>query len=393
MRLGFVTPGWPHEAFPNGITKYTDKIVKALAALGEEAWAITSQIKNGDSSHVLRMKVAGSPFARAADAVRWRLNPLSYYEARFRRGLLSAIQDAGLDTIQIPDSFGRSAAVQDRLGMPVTVRLHGPWFLNGPINGVEQDQAYHDRVRREGEAIAAAHGVTSPSQCVIDDTAAFYGIDLPHAKAIPNPCEQVSPEETWTLDACERGLVLFIGRFDRHKGGDIALRAFARVLEQESDARLVFVGPDRGLRLDDGRVQHFEDFTQSELTSPVRERVDYRGALPTDQLNGLRRQANVVIMCSRWENYANTLTEALALGCPIAATNSGGTPEIIQHERNGLLCEPESPESMASTILSVLRDDERARGLGAQAYRDATTRHDPLELARQTLVYHRSLLG
>ena len=56
------------------------------------------------------------------------------------------------------------------------------------------------------------------------------------------PALRIPPAERWRLDDCDQNQVLFIGRFDRHKGGDLIIEAFGRVLQGVLQARLSFRG-------------------------------------------------------------------------------------------------------------------------------------------------------
>ena len=66
--------------------------------------------------------------------------------------------------------------------------------------------------------------------------------------------------KSWSLNEADPRLILFVGRFDRHKGGDLIIDAFARVLLEVPDARLWFVGPDRGYIDANGRTWHIEEY-------------------------------------------------------------------------------------------------------------------------------------
>src|SRR5262249_14977041 len=146
----------------------------------------------------------------------------------------------------------------------------------------------------------------------------------------------ITPSGRWTLDTCDRNFILFVGRFDLHKGADILLRAFAKVAKDRKEIKLLFVGPDTGLQLDGGVIRLPEYLTQ-QIPAAVRERIEYLGSLPQFKIEKLRTQAYLTIVCSRYDNFPNTVIEAMAAGCPIIATNTGGIPEMIFHGRNGLL--------------------------------------------------------
>lgn len=62
------------------------------------------------------------------------------------------------------------------------------------------------------------------------------------------------------------------------------------------------------------------------------------------------------------EGIAGSIIEAIASGLPVVATGIDGIPEIIQHEKNGLLSKPADPDSMAECIIRMLtQPEERQR--------------------------------
>ena len=141
------------------------------------------------------------------------------------------------------ESFGWPHSVCEAISIPVCVRLHGPWFLNGTVLGVPADENFREKLRDEGRAIKIADAVSAPSGDVLERVREFYGLALPDAEVIPAPTLPIAAAYRWRLEDCDRKQVLFIGRFDRHKGGDLIIEAFGRVLEVIPDARLLFCGP------------------------------------------------------------------------------------------------------------------------------------------------------
>jgi glycosyltransferase involved in cell wall biosynthesis len=77
--------------------------------------------------------------------------------------------------------------------------------------------------------------------------------------------------------------------------------------------------------------------------------------------------ANVGALSSDWEGMPLFLLECMALGVPVAATRVGGVPELIEHERTGLLVPPRDPAALAGAISALLEDPARSRRLVAAA--------------------------
>ena len=73
---------------------------------------------------------------------------------------------------------------------------------------------------------------------------------------------------------------------------------------------------------------------------------------------------DVFALSSLLEGLGRALTEALLAGLPAASTNVNGIPEIIHHEKTGLLSPPRRPDLLAANVARLLRDPEWARSLG-----------------------------
>ena len=293
------------------------------------------------------------------------------------------------------ESFGWARWLKRDLRIPIVVRLHGPWFLNGPMSTARVDRQFRKRVHDEGEAIRLADAVTSPSQDVLERTRAYYRLPLESAAVIPPPTVIFPADARWRLEDSRPDQILFIGRFDRHKGGDLIIDAFAEVAREFPKARLRMVGTDPGFFDDDGRHWRVAEYIRHRLPdASVSGRVEWMGRLQYSKLPKLRREARVTVVSSRYETFGLTLTEAMALGCPTVATRAGAFPEIIQDGVNGLLCEPEDARDLAARICQVLGDASLAARLGQQAGVDCERRYDGRLITGQVVeVYRRVIDG
>jgi len=85
------------------------------------------------------------------------------------------------------------------------------------------------------------------------------------------------------------------------------------------------------------------------------------------------------------EAFGLYVIEALAVGVPIVQPRHAAFPELLEATGGGLLCEPGDPKSLANAIESLLRDQIRARGMGA-AGREAVVREFNIDaVAAKTL--------
>jgi glycosyltransferase involved in cell wall biosynthesis len=161
-----------------------------------------------------------------------------------------------------------------------------------------------------------------------------------------------------------RPVVGTVGRFEPRKGLDHLLAA-AEVLAEGRDGRapqllLVGDGPLRA-RLE-GRA----------TASPAR--VRFTGALA--DVRPALAAMDVFVLPSLAEGMSNALLEAMAAARPVVVTAVGGTREVCDDGRTGMLVPPGDVRALARAIGRLLDEPGRAAALGAAARRTVEARFD-----------------
>ena len=399
LTVALYTPGWPKGELPNGIVTYAAHMVPALCELGARVFVLAGQVGSGCTDPFVSVP------SLQRESLAWRLvgrlrEPLQPGSAVERANGLALLREVerldrehGIDVIELEESFGWCGWLAAHTAVPVVARLHGPWFLNGAMLEDTSTRAFRGRVHREGRALARVAGISAPSRDVLERTRAHYRLPLARAEVIPNPLPEVPPAERWTAEKSEAGTLLFVGRFDNHKAGDVAVEAFARVRAKAPAARLLFAGPDPGVTDAAGRSWRIREFIRDRVPAADRAAIEVLGPQPPDVIRQLRRRAAVTIVCSRWENFPYTLGEAMTHGSPVVATATGGLVELVEDGRNGLLARPADPEDLARAILELLSDPERAARLGRCAAETSTAQLSPAAIASRTLAFYRRVIA
>ena len=403
--IGYVSPGWPLCDFPNGIVAYIqnilygldDKIKPVILAqtmLDSEPKNDVINLSNftatrGALENILDKIIYGIklPYLRSTQYQRW----ITYVA----KNISIAIEqlDSPLSILEMEESFGTVHFLMRITKVPVVTRLHGPWFLIGPILNAQNNWDFKLRVFYEKKAIENAHGVTSPSLDVLEKVRAYYGLALPHAKVIPNPVPEVSVENQWQFEAHKKPSILFVGRFDSVKGADLMLLAFRIIALKNKATELIFAGPDRGLMIDDEHFNFNEYIARFIPENAIKKRIRFLGHCDQLLVSNLRKEALVTVVCSRYESFSISLLEALSAGCPTVATAVGGMKEIIIDDYNGLFACPESPKSIAEKVLTLIDDPDKMQLLSKNAMADCKKRFSPEVVASQTIDYYKFVLA
>jgi len=194
-----------------------------------------------------------------------------------------------------------------------------------------------------------ADAIVAVSGGVADDLRRITGITGNKILVIRNPV--ITPKlaeltaeklvDPWIEDSTVP-LIMGVGRLTRQKDFPSLLQAFAKV-RQNRPCRLVILGEgaDR------------QKLEQQAVELGVREDVYLPGFVsnPYKYLN----RANLFVLSSGWEGSPNVLTEALALGIPVVATNCpSGPQEILQGGKYGPLVKVGDVDGLAEAMLQVL---------------------------------------
>ncbi len=102
--------------------------------------------------------------------------------------------------------------------------------------------------------------------------------------------------------------------------------------------------------------------------------------------------ATALVLPSREENCPMVILEAMAAGVPVAASNVGGIPDIVENNVTGLLFDPSNAAEMRGAVEKLLRDDGPAKGMAERAREMALTRFQPRRVARRHLEIYREVL-
>ena len=216
---------------------------------------------------------------------------------------------------------------------------------------------------RKQRGIARADALIAVSSTIADDLRSrSREIAAARIEVIPNAVNIAALRETAaTLPAPMSGpYALYLGKLAPNKGTANLVRIIERA---ELDWPLVVAGdgPDRGAIA--------ADAAQSNRDVRMTGWVDQRTAATW------MAHASMLIFPSRGpESLSRVLIEASALGVPIAAMRTGGTPDVVIDEETGLLSG--TPEELADDIRRLRGDADLRTRLGAAARRHAEAHFD-----------------
>jgi glycosyltransferase involved in cell wall biosynthesis len=140
-------------------------------------------------------------------------------------------------------------------------------------------------------------------------------------------------------------IVLNVGHIAWRKGQLVLAEAFAQVAPRHPEWKLWLAG----------------DELEPPIADKIRALARAQGLAARIQLLGprpdaldLMRRAGIYVQPSYFEALGLALQEAMFTGCPAIGTRAGGIPELVEHERTGLLVEPGQPAQMAKALEALM---------------------------------------
>jgi glycosyltransferase involved in cell wall biosynthesis len=101
---------------------------------------------------------------------------------------------------------------------------------------------------------------------------------------------------------------------------------------------------------------------------------------------------DVLLVPAVEEPFGRSLIEAMLLGTPLIAADSGGNPEIIRHGETGYLVPPDDPDAFAERTLALLKDTTERALIAASARQDAVARFGMQRHANSIMQIYDSIL-
>ena len=218
----------------------------------------------------------------------------------------------------------------------------------------EEDTAVRERIRElDREMLGECAAVYTISRTTSDRLTRFNGVPS-------QPLYHPSPLAPKLRSGPYGDYFLSVGRLETVKRVELAISAMAHV---PAPTRLLIAG--------EGTFRHGLERRIEELG--LEGRVSLIGAVDEATLVDLYAGARGVVFAPFDEDYGYVTLEAFEARKPVVtATDSGGVLEFVQHDVNGLVCEPE-PAALGACLAALAERPAMAAALGEAGYDSTRT--------------------
>ncbi len=150
-----------------------------------------------------------------------------------------------------------------------------------------------------------------------------------------------------------------VGTLNFQKGIQYLIQAMPKILREFPNVTLEVIGEG----------EHRRQLEKLTKKLKLEKKVIFTGFI--QEIDEKMKEFDVYIQPSYSESFGLAIVQAMSLGIPIVATNTGGIPEVVTAGKSGLLIEPGKPAAIAEAVISLLRDPRRAKNMGELAREEA----------------------
>ncbi|MFH1904062.1 MAG: glycosyltransferase family 4 protein [bacterium] len=151
-----------------------------------------------------------------------------------------------------------------------------------------------------------------------------------------------------------------VGQISKLKGHDVFLRAASIILKKNKNVKFLVAGEVRREK-DQG------------LCEALINKLDLNGKVIftgfRNDIANVMSAIDVLAFPTLKESFGRSAIEAMALGKPVVASNVGGVPEIVSHDKTGILVSPGDAEELANGLLELINDKEKREYMGKEGFK------------------------
>ncbi len=342
-----------------GVGSFDQTLARELVRIGHTASVVglysgidRDVVEDDQGVHVVRLPISESSVSQLGSA-------------RAQRLLWRVVRGLDPDVIE-----GTELSLWSRPGGvsgPCVIRLHGGHHFFSHAAGRAPRRL---RALTERRSFAKADAFVGVSQYVVDETRRYLRFHGKPTAVIPNA---IDVDRFTAVDAeYEHDLVFFVGTLCLKKGVEELLDAFALVLRDHPDLRLVIAGRDS---IDSRTGRSFREGLEAEMDPLVAARVEFLGAQPNAVVADYLARARLTVLPSHMETFGIVWAEAMVSGAALVASRTGPGPEVVQDGRTGLLADPFDPTSIAGAMRRLLDDAALSARLRSEAATWARSRY------------------
>lgn len=368
----------------SGLTIYTERLARALAARGHEVTVLTSQFdKDLPREEIVHgVRVVRLPvMMRVSKGVLMPAMPFRAWQE---------LRRADVVNLHVPQLDAAPIAVLARLlRRPVVLTYHCDLVLPGGfinrLANLVSNVANHISARMANTIVTNTRDYAENSP--------FLSHYLDKVEVTPPPVELAQiPEglveqvrEKYGVGSEEK-VIGMVARLAAEKGAEHLVRAMPKVLAAHPEVRVLYAGQYQDVMGEEAYAAMLQP-----LIAELREKWRFLGLISDEELAAFFHICEVVVVPSTnsTESFGIVQVEAMTCGTPAVASDMPGPRQPVLQTGMGKLFEIANADSLAEALIEVLDDPDKFRG----DVPGITKRYSPETIAEEYEAYFRKLNG
>lgn len=380
MKIGFLTPEYPHEKTGNsgGLGTSIKNLAHALTALGHEVVVLVYEQKQD--------AIFLDKAVEVHQIKNIKFKGLSWYLTRkkIEKSINFLYEKNKIEIVEATDWTGITSFIKPKK-CPIVIKLNGSdtYFCHLDKRPVKWMNKFHEK-----RALQNADGHVSVSAYTAKMTNQVFNQNH-NFTIIHNGIDTRLFEKS--NDSNEKNIILYFGTLIRKKGLLELPLAFNIIHEKNPDAQLVLVGKDAS-DIISGNSSTWQ-MMQELFTPSALEKVTYFGPVAYSEVRKQIEKATVCVFPTYAEALPVSWLEAMAMEKAIVASNIGWGNEIVEDGVSGFLAHPSNHQEYANKILQLLADTSLRKNMEQNAKERILTHFEINLIAKQNLAFYHKLVA
>ncbi len=371
-----------------GIARHVAELYPEIVKLGYEVHLITVEVANAATYEVIEgIHIHRVAVAHGHDFFHWVAN-MNESMGAYGGNLIAEV--GHFDLIHAHDWLVGDAAIalKHSFKIPLIATIHATEY--GRNQGIYQEgHKYihgkeHSLVYNAWRVIVCSqymrYEVEHALQSPWDKIDVIYNGIRPEKKPHLKDREKMAFRRRFAHD--EEKIVYYVGRMAYEKGVYVLLNAAPQVLwDLQGKVKFVIVGGG-----------NTDQLKQQAWNLGIWDKCYFTGFMADRDLDKFQTIADCAVFPSLYEPFGIVALESFAARVPVVVSNTGGLPEVVEHNKTGVVTYANNSDSLAWGIVKVLKDPEYAEFLVKNAYQALDTHFSWYKLAQQTVSVYKKVV-
>jgi len=381
MKIGFLTPEYPHEKTGNsgGLGTSIKNLAHALTALGHEVVILVY----GQKHDAIFLDKA----VEVHQIKNIKIKGLSWYFTRKKiEKIINTLYDNNkIEIVEATDWTGITSFIKPKK-CPIVIKLNGSdtYFCHLDNRPVKWMNKFHEK-----RALQNANGHISVSDYTAKMTNQVFNQNH-NFTIIHNGIDMSLFQNDDAISVETNNIILYFGTLIRKKGLLELPHVFNIIHEKNPNAQLVLVGKDAS-DIVSGNSSTWK-MMQDLFTSNALEKVTYFGPVAYSEVKKQIEKATVCVFPTYAEALPVSWLEAMAMEKAIVGSNIGWGNEIVENGVSGFLAYPSDHQEYANRILQLLSDSVLRENIERNAKLRISSHFEINLIANQNLNFYSKVI-